>query len=253
MGLQKGLLAGLAILIVLLTSCRSRPSQNAQSTARSPTGYEIACSNADECHGSVALLVGLSALREPTRCTAALIGPKIAVTAGHCVMPLLGARGECDGVWLGFPATPTVSGEWVACETVVSVASPKGTLLAPDYAVLRLEESTNRPFLALTDETLPAGEIVQMVSVTPDRFYDQVHRLHSRRCVVDGDPHVSRWAGMTPKPVRVLSSCPIREGNSGAPLLDHEGRMRGLVHAAGPPFFAFGVMTETDGISKARH
>ena len=252
MGLHKGLLAGTAVLIALLTSCRSTPSLSEQNVARGPAGYEIACSDTDPCHGSVALLVGLSAPREPTRCTAALIGPRIAVTAGHCVMPLSGVRGECEGVWLGFPSTPTASDEWIACETVLSVSSPSATLLAPDYAVLRLQQSTSRPFLALTDETLPAGEIVQMVSVTPDRFYDEVHRLQSRRCVVDGDTQTSRWAGMTPKTVRVLSSCPIREGNSGAPLLDRKGRMRGLVHAAGPPFFAFGVMTETDGIPKVQ-
>jgi hypothetical protein len=61
--------------------------------------------------------------------------------------------------------------------------------------------------------------------------------------VVDDGRQLSPWAEAPPNSIRVLSSCPIRPGSSGAPVLDSEGRLRGLVHAGGPPFFAFGLMT----------
>jgi hypothetical protein len=118
-------------------------------------------------------------------------------------------------------------------------------LLAPDYAVLKLRAKTARLALPLEHGVLNPGDVVQMVSVTPDRFYDDIHEIRTRRCVVDGgDPH-SPWNPVAPPTIRVLSSCPIREGNSGAPLIDRLGRMRGLVHAGGPPFYAFGLMTES--------
>ena len=82
-----------------------------------------------------------------------------------------------------------------------------------------------------------------MVSVTADRFYDDVHQVRSRRCVVDDNRQLSPWTPAPPSAIRVLSSCPIRQGSSGAPVLDNDGRLRGLVHAGGPPYFAFGLMT----------
>ena len=82
-----------------------------------------------------------------------------------------------------------------------------------------------------------------MVSVTADRFYDDVHSVRSRRCVVDDNQRLAPWSPTAPPSIRVLSSCPIREGSSGAPVLDGDGRMRGLIHAGGPRYFAFGLMT----------
>ena len=82
-----------------------------------------------------------------------------------------------------------------------------------------------------------------MVSVTADRFYDDVHQVRSRRCVVDDNRRLSAWSPEPPPSIQVLSSCPIREGSSGAPVLDREGRLRGLVYAGGPPYLAFGLMT----------
>jgi CBS domain-containing protein len=123
------------------------------------------------------------------------------------------------------------------------VSTPGGTLLSPDYAILELAEDTARPAIPLGEGEVAFGEVVQMVSVTADRFYDDVHQVRSRRCVVDDNRKLSLWSPTPSHSIRVLSSCPIREGSSGAPVLDRDGRLRGLVHAGGPPFFAFGLMT----------
>lgn len=180
------------------------------------------------------------------RCTAALIGPRTAVTAGHCVAWQLAHGGGCHDVWLGFAGGGGLEPEWVPCAEVRSVSRVHGTLLAPDYAVLRLRAEAHRVPLRLGRDELGAGEVVRMVSVTPNRFYDDVHEVRSRRCVVDYEGTPTAWTPAAPPTVRVLSSCPIHLGNSGAPLLDQRGFMRGLVHAGGPPYFAFGLMTESD-------
>jgi len=230
---------------LFLTACQPSSSNTAREAELAPPQYQISCVASEECYESVALLVGLSAPREPTRCTAALIGPTTAVTAGHCVARELSAGGACHDVWLGFAETRTQKAEWLGCSKISALSSPGDTLLAPDYAVLQLRTATARLALSLGRGALSTGDVVRMVSVTPDRFYDDMHEVRTRRCVVDGGDFSSPWSPVAPPTVRVLSSCPIHEGNSGAPLLDRQGRMRGLVHAGGPPFFAFGLMTES--------
>jgi hypothetical protein len=240
---------GIAALL-FLTACQPSSSRTAREAEHTPPRYQVSCVPSEECHESVALLVGLSAPREPTRCTAALIGPTTAVTAGHCVAWELSAGGACHDVWLGFAETSTRKAEWLGCSKISAVSSPGDTLLAPDYAVLQLRTTTERLALPLGRGALNTGEVVRMVSVTADRFYDDVHEVRTRRCVVDDGDDRSPWSPIASPTVRVLSSCPIHEGNSGAPLLDREGRMRGLVHAGGPPFFAFGLMTESGRIPR---
>ena len=229
--------------LLSLTACQSSSSTTALSVDSVPPRYEVTCPAHDDCNGSVALLVGLSAPSEPTRCTAALVGPRTAVTAGHCVSPELTGGGACDGVWLGFARTDSRPSEWIGCERITSVSTRGATLLSPDYAVLELAEDTERPSIPLGEGDVAFGEVVHMVSVTADRFYDDVHQVRSRRCVIDDNRQLSPWNAAPPSSIRVLSSCPIRQGSSGAPVLDREGRLRGLVHAGGPPYFAFGLMT----------
>ena len=229
--------------LLMLTACHTSSSRTARSVDAGPPRYEVSCPAEGDCHPSVALLVGLSAPSEPTRCTAALIGSRTAVTAGHCVARELKSGGACDGVWLGFAGMEGRSPEWIGCKRIASVSTPSATLLSPDYAIFELAEDTARPVIPLGEGEMAFGEVVQMVSVTADRFYDDVHQVRSRRCVIDDNRRLSLWSSTPSHSIRVLSSCPIREGSSGAPVLDREGRLRGLVHAGGPPFFAFGLMT----------
>ena len=88
-----------------------------------------------------------------------------------------------------------------------------------------------------------AGDVLRRVSVTADRFYDDFHQVRSRRCMVDDNRNLRPWSDAAPASIRLLSSCPVREGSSGAPVLDDQGRMRGLIHGGGPRYFAFGLMT----------
>ena len=229
--------------LLSLTSCHTSSSSTARHIESRPPRYEVSCRVGDHCHESVALLVGRSARPEPTRCTAALIGPRTAVTAGHCVAWELSRGGACDGVWLGFARTTGRPPQWIGCERIASVSTPGDTLLSPDYAILELDEAPARPSIPLGEGEVASGEVVRMVSVTADRFYDDLHEVRSRRCVVDDNRQLSPWSPVPPSSVRVLSSCPIREGSSGAPVLDREGRLRGLIHAGGPPYLAFGLMT----------
>jgi hypothetical protein len=146
-------------------------------------------------------------------------------------------------VWLGFARKGGLPPEWIGCDRIASASSPDPTLLSPDYAILELDQATARRAIPLGDGDVSHGEVVHMVSITADRFYDDLHQVRSRRCIVDDNRQLAAWAFGPAGSVQVLSSCPIREGSSGAPVLDRSGRLQGLVHAGGPPYFAFGLMT----------
>ena len=248
MGGRAAIVAGISIVALLsLTSCQTASSRTARYVESGPPRYEISCPVGEECNEAVALLVGLSAPTEPTRCTAALIGPRTAVTAGHCVAWELATGGSCDGVWLGFAEGDGRPSQWVACRRVTSVSAPTTTLLSPDYAVLELNVDPGRRALAI-EASQPAllespPWFSTMVSVTADRFYDDLHEVRTRRCVVGDNRQIASQGAADPAAIRLLSSCPIREGSSGAPILDRHGRMRGLIHAGGPRYFALGLMT----------
>jgi len=229
--------------LLSLTACRATSSKSARYIDSVPPRYEVSCPAGEVCSESVALLVGLSAPREPTRCTAALIGPRTAVTAGHCVAWELANGGRCDGLWLGFAQSDGRPAEWLECERIESASRPSPSLLSPDYAVLKLNRDASRPAIPIGERDVPSGEVVRVLSVTADRFYDDVHQVRSRRCIVDNNDRLVSSGEVPSASIRVLSSCPIRQGSSGAPVLDVRGRLRGLVHAAGPPYFAFGLMT----------
>lgn len=233
----------LIVAFVLSTSCNTASPRVPRYFESEPPRYHVSCPLGEECNEAVALLVGLSAPGEPTRCTAALIGRRRAITAAHCVAWELAAGGICDGVWLGFAESDRRPSEWIGCRRVAAGSKVSDTLLAPDYAVLELQTDPARRSIRVGRGEVEAGEIVRMVSVTADRFYDDLHQMRSRRCVVHDDQRLSPSGPVAPPSIRVLSSCPIREGSSGAPILDREGRMKGLVHAGGPPYFAFGLMT----------
>jgi hypothetical protein len=241
--------SSLLLGLLLSVACRGSSSMLAKDVPERLFNYEVACASQDQCIDSVALLVGLRSSHEPMRCTAALIGPRTAVTARHCVEAAIGEGRGCAGVWLGFPRTRERPSEWLACEAIISASQAQAGLLAPDYAVLRLQTEARRSALPITNEAVPEGEVLRMVSVTADHFYDEVHQLQTRRCVVDDQRRLMPWADAVSAAVRVLSACPIHQGNSGSPLLDERGRMRGLVHAGGPPFLALGVMTESEQIA----
>ena len=56
------------------------------------------------------------------------------------------------------------------CVEIESISTPKGELLAPDFALIRVDRVEHRKPLMISQVSLEVGEVVEMVALTPDRF-----------------------------------------------------------------------------------
>ena len=170
--------------------------------------------------------------REPERCTATLVGPKVVLTASHCIAPAARHAGaSCQGAWMLFAQTGVQAAQWVACERVLDAADVDDShALRQEYALLQLADAPARPALQLDARPIEPGAIVTVVSVTPHPVYGASHWLAMRLCRVDTAERAIEVLGDDAGRVGWLSHCPIERGNSGSPVLSDDGRVRALVH-----------------------
>ncbi|MBC7172668.1 MAG: trypsin-like peptidase domain-containing protein, partial [Polyangiaceae bacterium] len=151
---------------------------------------------------------------------------------------------------VSFGATSGARAEVRQCARIVGATlTDDPETLTADYAIFALDRRVERLPLALDPEPLAPGDVVTVISSSPDRSGGSVHSVRARRCVVDGAEAAARELGPRAHSVSWLGLCPIRPGNSGAPVLDALGKLRGLVHGGSAPFFAHAVMTPAARIS----
>jgi V8-like Glu-specific endopeptidase len=208
-----------------------------------PPDLFVRCADRTSCPDAVGMLVTRGAAGEQAeRCTATLVAPNRALTASHCLTPNdRHAGSRCDGTWLAFPETADAPAAWIACSRVLAAVVVNEDALHQDHALIELAQSSTRVPLVIDDTPPEVDSIVTVVSVTPHPVYGTTHELATRLCRAVDSQEALHALGAGAANVGWLASCPIEHGNSGSPVLDHEGRIRAIVHGGTATTFERGV------------
>lgn len=210
---------------------------------------EVSCANPSSCHPAVAMLTSLSTDSQLGQCTAFLISPDIAVTNSHCIPTDLKTPGSACGnrIWLHFPALPDYPDLRADCAEVISASAlEKEVKPVPDYALIRLAQAVQRPPLEISREGFKDGEIYRILKVDP---MSQTSAQGSMTAALCKSVHNS---ALVPKSSddRSLNmafvDCEIVHGNSGSPIVDSQGKVRGVIE------LLFNSQTVNDSLARQK-
>ena len=202
------------------------------------------------CSPSVALLAGTFD-SEAYQCTAFLVGPQIMITNSHCIpRDLAGSGSSCMGrIWVHFPDTGTYPDQSAGCMEIVKASTLVGLRVGihgdsydkiqPDYAVIELDQPVFRPTLSISRAGFKVGGTYGVDKVDPWGGIEGIDgQLNHVTCkVLSGDQTSTNSAGSVNRDSANIffQSCNLIPGNSGSPILDSHGLVRGVFQAISIP------------------
>jgi V8-like Glu-specific endopeptidase len=181
-----------------------------------------------------------------TQCTASLVGPDLILTNSHCISAEQRKAGAlCKNIGFTLPAIAERQiAESVHCQEIVYASSinfAEGALKTvkeyrPDYAFLRLERALKAKPLKINREPLKNGDLVRISKVNPSTSWFGVRgEMETVKCTLFFESLQTEVLDNGMRPVLNYGDCVTIGGNSGSPILDAKGEIRG-VHFASSKF-----------------
>ncbi len=198
----------------------------------------VTCANNQDCPEAVGLLTFFNS-RGAGMCTAFLIAPDLALTNSHCISDEVRQKPELASqvMKLMFPTTLTRSEQTVAISDVlqysdISFSTPSAVGKKPDYALLRLKNAISERLPLVLSQDGFADELpFQMYSVTPMSKYAIIGLLEVKKCQTMMHSAAQPSYSNPFTSIVSFSDCQVKHGNSGSPMVDFSGKVRGIVHA----------------------
>lgn len=195
---------------------------------------------AENCNPSVGMLISTTTARVGT-CTASLIGDgEIAVTNSHCIPDDLKQSdgADCgDRLYLFFPKVGNAPAVRADCAKVLHASDISGKeKVSADYAFIRLKAPVSRPVIKFSDGGFESSKAYHLAKVDPTESNGAfMGRLENTDCVATYPTVLTPSANHPQSPLTSFTSCKIEHGNSGSPILDDLGQIRGVIQAKFEP------------------
>ncbi len=198
---------------------------------------EVICDDKLPCPSTVAKVViienGLAKF-----CTGFLTAPDIIATSSSCLTNLLRLNGQdCRGdVFFFFPRSFSRKAERVGCKKVLQASSietrdpelKNPSLWRSDISFLQTDATVfNRRSPVFSRDGMPDKKEMLVWSV--DQVDDYSALLTRKSCKVLHGSYVNPLAANESSPNMLFSGCPFQNSNTGAPVIDSMGKVRGLV------------------------
>jgi V8-like Glu-specific endopeptidase len=198
---------------------------------------QLTCRNGD-CDPSVGLLT-VTLKNEGDwnvgQCTASLIGTDLIVTNGHCIPQDLEANGsDCTNrMWLTF-ADQTGHPEFdrqVGCSQVL-FRRKDGGMDGADYAYIKLARAVNRPVVRQTQAGFENSKLYHLHKINPSRLSEgMAGQMQKVDCRSMYESAIFSQRLDAQSQTSFLVDCSVLKGNSGSPVFDDAGDVRGVVYA----------------------
>ena len=206
----------------------------------------VRCQDPADCPAAVGSFFTVWSDDSSRLCTATLVGPDLALTAGHCLDRSLHRSGaSCRGAAMVILPAYSVSNvrgevatmpmERLECDSVVSVVEPpvSNFVQARDYALVRLaSRSTRTPLIIsrggfLHDSSPSIYYVHDTTSAGPAN--SEIRRLSG--CSVRNGSLYQPYAISAESPVAFMARCElVPQGASGAPVLSAGGAVIGTIN-----------------------
>jgi Trypsin-like peptidase domain len=213
--------------------------------------FQIQCENLEKCPEAVAAFLHTSG----GRCSSFLIAPDIMATNMHCVPP--GLKNEGDSCYqksfFVFPKTLNKPHEVLDCDKLIHASRPLGDwVLVPDYAFFKLKNSSQRTPLEISRKGFADKSVVEITKVDFASPSANAKKNEPDALVKSISCHAVQNSTINPHFTSDFSSvvsfgkCDIIPGNSGSPILDSQGSVRGVISARQTPII------KSPGVSEER-
>ena len=234
---------------IIVLSCQDRPSQ-IHRVLKEPNLREFAekmgvtCVNQETCSASVGNFVVYQPVKDLKgtgyninfgNCTGSLIAEDLVITNRHCFIERNIKVGDsCPTIFVKFPKVREHEEVLSECKQIVfypdiQPKTEEQKIQNLDVAIIQLKSPVKRPVLKTSNEGFKNNDLV-----TIHRFTTQQtgSRLDTLTCPVVQDAAIvdfSRLASSQNSAFVYLANCTVIESNSGSPMLDEKGHLKGVV------------------------
>ncbi|MBN21651.1 MAG: hypothetical protein CL678_10230 [Bdellovibrionaceae bacterium] len=236
-------------LLLLLGGCGSKPLPNEiyvsskEEAKLKMSQTEVSCEKTEDCHPAVGLLVSYHQDKHVlSSCTGFLISASQIITNSHCIpKKIKQGKEQCTNLiefFLPKSSQDTLSEknyeEKHSCKKVLfsSEIEGKKRSTTPDYAIIELDSVSDHPPLSISRNGFSHKENLKIFKMQLNEKSIPSGSLKQESCTtIQGSLILPQFNHKT-APIVSLSGCHNIPGNSGAPIIDSEGKVRGIHYAS---------------------